>query len=141
MRSTCPKVADTRWLFMHQCTAWFTRHIIVIQELFAKQTPQHRSAPDTAWWIFVFAANALTQETHTVFVKLQSIRTLLSQQSACVVELLSTLAQLTGMMSDVTSEQVETFNENERQSVEICDGYMLRHSLAEAYVVELDPWI
>ncbi|RLN94797.1 hypothetical protein BBJ28_00016514 [Nothophytophthora sp. Chile5] len=116
-------------------------NIIVIQEYYSKKTSPHTSAPDAAWWIFLFAVNSLTQEANTVFIKLQGLATLLSQQRASFVKLLDTFLVLTGMEGPLTSEQLGQIDVNERQNAESCDGFIMRHSSAKAYLIELDPWI
>ncbi|RLN74758.1 hypothetical protein BBJ28_00016986 [Nothophytophthora sp. Chile5] len=126
---------------MYQCTSWFTSNIIVIQEYYSKKTPPHTSAPDAAWWIFLFAVNSLTQEANTVFIKLQGLVTLLPQQRASFVKLLDTFLVLTGMEGPLTNEQLGQLDVKERQNAESCDGFMLCHSSAKAYIIELDLWI
>jgi len=141
MRSTCPKVADTRWLSMLKCTSWFTRNMIVIQEHYAARTPQHSTSPDTAWWVFLYAVHALALEANTAFTRLQGQQTLLSQQRKALTELADTYATITGMMGPLSDEEIRHLDEEDREMMEVCGGFALRYTNAEAFLTELDPWV
>jgi hypothetical protein len=80
MRSTCPRIADTRWLSMEKFCTWVVNNIVEIQEYYATKIPRPRCVPSIRWWIFVFAVHVLTSEANIVFVRLQAKTTLLSQQ-------------------------------------------------------------
>jgi hypothetical protein len=55
--------------------------------------------PSICWWITLHAVNALARESVLVFVSLQSLRTLLSQQRAQITGIVATLCRHSGMVS------------------------------------------
>ncbi|KAH6566146.1 hypothetical protein BASA60_009601 [Batrachochytrium salamandrivorans] len=77
MRSTCPKVADTRWISMESCTNWLTSHCM--------------------HWAY---------EAKIVFTALQGLTTLLSQQRAKLLGLIDTYCRMTQMVGPLTDEQL-----------------------------------
>lgn len=65
-----------------RCTSprWLTTNVIEIQLHYRTKTPPPSTIPDKSWWIYLFAMNAFAREASNVFVKLQGMFTLLSQQ-------------------------------------------------------------
>ncbi|KAH9265975.1 hypothetical protein BASA83_010885 [Batrachochytrium salamandrivorans] len=89
MRATCPKVATTRWLSMGTVAKWLTSNRVRIQRYL--QDKNASCAPSPVWWIFLFAIQAIAEEANAVFVSLQGLSTLVSQQRARLVGLVETL--------------------------------------------------
>ena len=50
MQSTCPKVADTKWISMHSTTKWLVQHCLCVTEYLNDKTPL--CTPNTLWWFF-----------------------------------------------------------------------------------------
>jgi len=63
---------------------------MAVQKHYRSMSPPHHSSPDDAWWIFIFAVICLAQEANVVFVKLQGLTTVLSQQCAVLEILINT---------------------------------------------------
>jgi hypothetical protein len=141
MRTTCPKVAGTRWMSMFHCTSWFTTNITVTQEHFKTRTLAPKIISDTTWWVFLFAVHSLNQEDNTGFTKLQGMTTHLSQQSVSLEKLVTTYCIIPGKEGPFSAEVIERLDEEERLGMETHSGFCLRHSATEAYLVELAPWI
>ncbi|KAH8944818.1 hypothetical protein BDL97_12G005300 [Sphagnum fallax] len=60
MKTTCPKVALTRWLSMIKVMSWFKKHrIAVLAYLDEKLLP---CRPSAAWWVLMMAVHSFAQE-------------------------------------------------------------------------------
>ena len=77
MRTTCPKVATTRWLSMSSVSEWLIEHHIRIKQHLDERKPP--CAPSQKWWICIFAVHAFSLEASAVFTSLQGMVTLLSE--------------------------------------------------------------
>jgi hypothetical protein len=80
MWSTCPKVADTRWVSIYSVADWFVSKIIAVTEHLDLKKP--RCSPSKSWWVFLFSVHAVARESKAVFVSLQGQTTLVFQQRA-----------------------------------------------------------
>ncbi|KAH6601738.1 hypothetical protein BASA61_001822 [Batrachochytrium salamandrivorans] len=136
MRSTCPKVADTRWISMESCTNWLTSHVITVQEHLHLKKP--RCTPETTWWIFLFAVHALAYEAKIVFTALQGLTTLLSQQRAKLLGLIDTYCRMTQMVGPLTDEQLAAVDSS---TSEICGCFALSHAHARFCLECLDLFV
>jgi hypothetical protein len=104
MQSTCPKVADTRWISMHSTTKWLVQHRLCVTEYLNDQTPL--CAPKTLWWIFLHAIHRFAFESKIDFISLKGLTTIVSEQQHCMSKLIKTYCQMTGMLGPLTSEQI-----------------------------------
>ncbi|KAI8895523.1 hypothetical protein BC833DRAFT_567403 [Globomyces pollinis-pini] len=136
MRSTCPKVADTRWISMASCSSWLTDNIVLIQQHLIEKNPS--STPTIIWWIFLFAVNALAKKAKSVFIELQGLSTLLSQQRAKLVNLIDTYCRMTQMKGPLTFEQL---NAIDRSTSEVCGSFVLSHEHAHMFLDGLDLFV
>ena len=136
MRSTCPKVSDVRWISMHSATKWLTRNIIRVRQHFESKKPQ--CAPDDVWWTFLFVVNQLASEATLVFVSLQGLRTLLSQQKASLIGLMETYRRLTGMTGPHTDDELAVMDAS---AVTICGRFALTHDACRTCLDNLDMWV
>jgi len=127
MRTTCPKVADTRWNSMYSCTSWLTNNIIAVQQhLFQKQS---RCGPPIKWWIFVFAVHAVALEACAIFTELQELTTLLSMQRAKLLHLIDTYCRMSQMVRSLTADQLADID---RFTSEVHRSFCLSHDNAQA---------
>lgn len=78
MQTTCPKVADTRWLSMYQVVDWLCKNDVRVRKYFSEK--QATCDPNEVWWIFLFAIRFVAKEANAVFVSLQGLSTLVEQQ-------------------------------------------------------------
>jgi hypothetical protein len=76
MKTTCPKVALTRWLSMIKVMSWFKKHRIAVLAYLDEKLPPCR--PSTAWWVLMMAVHSFAQEASLVFMRLQGMTTLVS---------------------------------------------------------------
>ncbi|RLN52538.1 hypothetical protein BBJ28_00023408 [Nothophytophthora sp. Chile5] len=77
MRTTCPKVADTRWLSMYQVTKWLCSNGFRVREYLVQTAAP--CSPNTVWWVFLYALREISREANAVFVSLQGRGTLIQQ--------------------------------------------------------------
>ena len=78
MRSTCPKVATTRWISMYSTTRWLIKHRDRIIQYLEDKRPS--CSPDASWWLFLHAVGAFSTESKIVFTSLQGLSTLVCEQ-------------------------------------------------------------
>ena len=136
MRTTCPKVADTRWISMATCSSWLTNNIVAVQQHLLQKNPS--CAPPITWWIFLFAVNAVALEAKAVFTELQGLTTLLSQQRAKLLHLIDTYCRMTQMEGPLTSEQLIAID---RSTSEVCGSFSLSHDHARSSLDGLDLFV
>ena len=104
MPSTCPKVADTWWISIHSTTKWLVKHRLCVRDYLNDKTPL--CAPNTLWWDFLHAVHGFAFESKIVFISLQGLITIVSEQQRHMSGLIKTYCQMTGMLGPLTSEQV-----------------------------------
>lgn len=136
MRSTCPKVADTRWLSMFSVTKWLASNIRKVQEHLERKNPACK--PTSSWWIFLFAINALAKESSFVFTSLQGLTTQLSQQKGKLTGLVDTLCRMTGMEGPLQEAQLAELDSSEYS---ICGRFAFSHEAARLCLESLDLYV
>jgi hypothetical protein len=94
MNTTCPKVALTRWMSMIKVMSWFKKHRITVLAYLDEKLPPCR--PSAAWWVLMMAVHSFAQEVSLVFMRLQGMTTLVSQQVAELSNLSHTFCRLVG---------------------------------------------
>jgi hypothetical protein len=105
MRSTCPKVADTRWALMATTTSWlYAKRHRVLKHLDKKKPG---CAPTKTWWVFMHAVNAFAVEAHAVLSSLQGLTTLVSQQRRTLMGLIDTYCRMSGMTGPRDQVQID----------------------------------
>ena len=95
MRSSCPKVADTRWISMSASTTWLRKHQVHVMHHLEEKKPS--CTPSKSWWIFLFAINAFALESKAVFVSLQGLTTLVTEQQSRLDGLVDTYCRMSRM--------------------------------------------
>lgn len=135
MRSTCPKVADTRWLSMENCCKWFTIHITDLQQYFNTKQPQCN--PTKSWWVFLFAVHAFAREASAVAVALQGATTLVSEQRASFEALISKYCNMINM-EELRNRELDVLD---LFSHEVCRPFGLRHIRALSFLNKLNAWV
>ncbi|KAH9270731.1 hypothetical protein BASA83_007091 [Batrachochytrium salamandrivorans] len=115
MRSTCPKVADTRWVSMDSVSTWLTTNIIALLEHFNTKKPH--CTPDKTWWLFLLSVKAFAQESMLVFTSMQGLTTLLSQQRAKLLGLIDTYCRMTNMTGPHSDEELASIDHSNAESI------------------------
>ena len=105
MKTTCPKVALTRWLSMIKVMNWFKKHRIDVQAHLDDKRPPCR--PSSGWWVLMMAMHSFAQESSLVFTRIQGLTTLVSQQVAELSNLSRTFCRLVGGKGPLIQSEVE----------------------------------
>ncbi|KAH6567445.1 hypothetical protein BASA50_003292 [Batrachochytrium salamandrivorans] len=136
MRATCPKVATTRWLSMGTVAKWLTSNRVRIQRYL--QDKNASCAPSPVWWIFLFAIQAIAEEANAVFVSLQGLSTLVSQQRARLVGLVETYCRMSGMVGPLETSQLEMIDSS---TTARCGKFALSYENARSCLDGLGVWV
>jgi hypothetical protein len=136
MRSTCPKVANTRWLSMYYVSDWLVSNIIAFTEHLELNEPH--CAPRKSWWLFLFSVHALARESKAVFRSLQGLTTLVSQQRGKLSGLVDTYCRMTGMTGPLTDNQMSALEASE---TELSGRFSLTHANTRHFMDGLDLWV
>ena len=67
-KSTCPKVADTRWLSLGRVSKWLLQKYVPICDYLELKQPQ--CVPPCQWWIFLSVVNVVMESVDVTFLKL-----------------------------------------------------------------------
>jgi hypothetical protein len=89
MRSTCPKVASTRWLSLGRVCSWLSKHRARLFEYFAEKKPS--CEPPLSWWAMLLAVEAFMEPVDICFKSLQGLTTIISEQDDLLQSLVSSL--------------------------------------------------
>ena len=73
---------------MDDASGWLTKHVVVLTAHCDAKRP--RCTPDKLGWLFLFVIREFAQESMLVFVSLQGLTTLVSQQKATLLGLIDT---------------------------------------------------
>ncbi|KAH9247850.1 hypothetical protein BASA81_014533 [Batrachochytrium salamandrivorans] len=136
MRATCPKVATTRWLSMGTVAKWLTSNRARIQRYL--QDKNASCAPSPVWWIFLFAIQAIAEEANVVFISLQGLSTLVSQQRARLVGLVETYCRMSGMVGPLETSQLEMIDSS---TTARCGKFALSYENARLCLDGLGVWV
>lgn len=136
MRTTCPKVAETRWLSMSSVAEWLTKHHVRVKQHLDEKKPP--CAPSKKWWIFMFAVHAFSLEASAVFTSLQGITTLLSEQRQRLEGLVDTYCRMSGMKGPLEPALDAIVM---ARPAEVCGSFVLSHESAIAYMEGLGVWV
>jgi hypothetical protein len=131
-----PAVSTVRWMTMGSVTSWLTSNIIDVQQYLATKKPA--CAPDTDWWIFLFAVNSLAKRSAKVFESLQGTTTLLSQQKESLANLAKDYCELTGMQGPLSDAEIDAAS---LTASELCGRFLYSHYKALIYLRNLDLWV
>ncbi|KAH9244819.1 hypothetical protein BASA81_017759 [Batrachochytrium salamandrivorans] len=136
MRATCPKVATTRWLSMGTVAKWLTSNRARIQRYL--QDKNASCAPSPVWWIFLFAIQAIAEEANVVFISLQGLSTLVSQQRDRLVGLVETYCRMSGMVGPLETSQLEMIDSS---TTARCGKFALSYENARLCLDGLGVWV
>jgi hypothetical protein len=94
MKARCPRVVTTRWLSRGKASAWLVRNVIEVHA----HINEHQAAcsPSPAWWVTLHAVNRVMEDVTPVFVALQGLTTLVSEQESRLEALLNSLRETIG---------------------------------------------
>ena len=137
MRSTCPKVADTRWVSMHSVTTWLVDHRARVQRHLTEKQPD--CAPDKVWWIFLHALQAFAGEAKVAFTSLQGLSTIVSQQKARLTRLVDTYCRMSGMQGPLEDDQIGDVIAV--QPAEHCGAFVITHESVRSCLDGLGLWV
>jgi len=137
MQSTCPKVADTRWVSMFLSTKWLCikRHRLLLH--LDERKPA--CAPTKLWWVFLHAVNAFATEADLVFTALQGLTTLISQQQVLLAGLIDTYCQMSGMEGPLDEEQISAMMATE--PIERSGSFVVSHGKVRLFLDGLGMWV
>lgn len=136
MRSTCPKVATTRWISMYSTASWLIKHRERIMQYLDDKRPP--CSPDASWWIFLHAVAVFSSESKIVFTSLQGLSTLVCEQRNLLKGLIDTYARMSGMEGPLCNDQIQ-----EIVSQEPCvmsGAYILTERKCRLYLESLGMW-
>lgn len=137
MRSTCPKVADTRWISMYSTTHWLVQNRDRVQRHLDDKKPN--CAPDKVWWIFLHAMHAFADESRKVFTSLQGLTTLVSEQHARISGLVDTYCRMSGMQGPLSHEQIDDIVV--LQPAEVSGSFIITHEHVRSCLDGLGLWM
>jgi hypothetical protein len=136
MRTTCPKVAGTRWLSMGAVAKWFKTHRVAVQEYLDLKKPA--CAPSSSWWIFLYAIGAIAEQADIVFKSLQGLTTLISQQRAQLQQLVTTYCDMTLMTGPLSPGDIAALSSDEYV---VNGSYVLSKAHARGALEGLGVWV
>ncbi|KAH6561878.1 hypothetical protein BASA60_011317 [Batrachochytrium salamandrivorans] len=114
MKTTCPKVAITRWLSMIKVMTWFKKHRIAVQAYLDEKLPSCR--PSAAWWVLMMTVHSFAQEASLVLTRLQGMTTLVSQQVVELSNLSQTFCRLVGGKGPLLQSELQAMAEETADS-------------------------
>ena len=136
MRSTCPKVADTRWLSMGAVTKWFKLHRVDIQQYLSQKLPA--CTPSNTWWIFMLVIEAVAAQATLTFKALQGLTTLLSQQHHRLQDLSRQYCQMVNVQGPLSANDISVLPPNEY----IVNGkFAVSKKDSKNFIDELGVWV
>jgi hypothetical protein len=89
---------------MHSTTKWLVQHCLHVTEYLNEKNPL--CAPNSLWRIFLHAIQVYDFESNIVFIFLQGLSTIVSEQWCCISGLINTYCQMTGMLGPLTNEKI-----------------------------------
>lgn len=132
MRSTCPKVASTRWLSLGKVSSWLVKNRLEIGAyLTAKNAPV---APSPDWWIRLSVADEFMSRVDICFKAMQGMRTIVQQQRAYLQKLVHSLIDLSYMNGPLSAE--EAFTARQDPSMLCADGFFSISQTAVDHLIE-----
>jgi hypothetical protein len=139
MRGTFPRVARTRCISMANVSTWLTEssHLARINRHLDTRSPSWK--PSMCWWITLHVVNGLARESVIVYVSLQVLRTLLSQQRAQIHGLVATLCRLSGMVSSHIAASSHLDPATYRISA--CGEFSISHTAVRSFLGDLSMWV
>lgn len=135
MRSTCPKVTDTRWISMSSSTRWLVSNRVRVQQHLDNKRPA--CTPTPMWWTFLHFISAFAEEARAVFVSLQGLTTLASKQRQRLSGLIDTYCRMSGMQGPLDAQQIADIDEPAESS----GRYVLTHARARSAMDGLGMYI
>lgn len=136
MQTTCPKVADTRWLSMYAVVDWLWKNGFRVREYLDDNNAT--SKPNLVWWIFLGAMREVAKAANEVFVSLQARSTRVEQQHAEFVRLHDDLRDTTGVIGPLSAEEIE---ELDPALHEVAGVFAISHANASDYTKSLSVWV
>ena len=78
MKTTCPKLADTRWESMATVSRWFMSNRVDVRGHMDQKNPQCKPSPK--WWIYIMVLVPFAERAKITFKKLQGHEVTVSMQ-------------------------------------------------------------
>ena len=135
MKTTCPKVALSRWLSMIKVMKWFKKHRIVVQTYLDEKRPACRPSAGwlpvvflkaicltfvvcmlLAWWVLMMAVHEFANEASFVFKRIQGMTVLMSQQVSELANLSSTFCRLVAGKGPLIESELQAMAQASAQS-------------------------
>jgi hypothetical protein len=102
MKAKCPRVVTTRWLSLGKASAWLVRNVIEVHAHINEREPA--CASSSAWWVTLYAVNRVMEDVTPVFVALQGLTTLVSEQESRLEALRNSLRETIGATRIIFSD-------------------------------------
>ncbi len=135
MKTTCPRVIN-HWLSTEKVIKWFKIHQPqLLAHIESKQPP---SAPPRLWWVSLLAMHHFTSRTAITFRTIQGSTTLLDQQQAALVGLITSLMEDVGVTGPLTAEAITNLNASNHV---ISGRYAIPLSSIHEFVNGLASWV
>ena len=136
MRSTCPKVALTRWLSMSKNMLWFKKHRIRIFSYLDDKRPA--CTPTASWWVLCAAVQRFSCEVAITFKLLQGLPTHVAQQRAYLTKLFESLLSHVGGRGPLIQSELELVDE---QSHVISGEFVVSHASIREFIHSLGSFV
>jgi hypothetical protein len=135
MKTTCPCVVN-RWLSRENIIKWFKIHRPqLLAHIESKQSP---SVPPRLWWVSLLTMHHFTSKTAITFRMIQASMTLLDQQQAALVGLVTSLMEDVGVIGPLTVEVIVNLDAS---SHVISSRYAVPLSFVREFVSGLASWV
>jgi hypothetical protein len=102
MKATCPRVVTTRWLSLEKASAWLVQNVIEVHAHINAREPA--CASSSVWRVTLYAVNRVMEDVTPVFVALQGLMTLVSEQESRLEALRNSLRETIGATRTFFSE-------------------------------------
>jgi hypothetical protein len=122
---------------MHSTTKWLVQHHLCVTEYLNHKTPL--CTPNTLWRIFLCPIQVFAFESKIVFISLEGLTTIVSEQRHRMSGLIKTYCQMTGMLGPLTSEQI--VSRSAKTPAAVSSSFFLSYDPACLYLGNLGVWI
>ncbi|RLN68932.1 hypothetical protein BBJ28_00014734 [Nothophytophthora sp. Chile5] len=136
MQTTCPKVADTRWLSMFSVVDWLWANGFCVRE--HMKATGATCNPNLVWWVFLGAMREVAKAANKVFVSLQGHEKLVQQQHERFVDLYTEVMDDTGVIGPLATEEI---NNLDQELHEVSGSFAISHGKAATCINGLGVWV
>lgn len=113
---------------MFQVAHWLCENAFAIREYL--HTKKATCAPNSVWWIFLFALREVAREANAVFISLQGLSTLVKQQKDRFEGLVSKLCSNSGMLGPLGHSELKALDDTKHEKL---GRFAISHDAAQAH--------